>query len=500
MAEIEADIVSAHSRELPPAPNVAAAESQLADAGRLSGRLRTIDVIVAVIAASGPIAAVGGYIPLIIIYGNGSGAPAALLAAGTLLMIFTAGYTAMTRYMTNPGALYAYVTTGLGRPAGLATSFAAVVTYGSFLIGVYAFFGLVTDGLVQGTFHGPHIAWWVYGLACWVFVTVLSYLQIEVSAKVLLVALTAEIALILVWDVGTTARGGAHGLDAGPFSWGQFSQGSIGLAMLFAMGLFVGFETTAIYREETSNPNKVIPRATYAAVAIMGVVYVGAAWVMVMGAASDHVAAAAAADPAGLFSTSVGQYLGHAAEDITAVLLCTSTIAGQLSCQNVLSRYVYSLGVDGILPARFGQAHHRHSSPHRAAVLVSVVVLVLEILLILGGRDATTIYAQFGGLLFYGLLIELALASAAILAFFIRRRDLRASVWSRYCSPAIALAAFTTILYLCTVNFTIVSGGSTAVATAFVSAAWGICVIGFIWALVLRRRKPDVYRRIGRNS
>lgn len=502
MAGSDGDKMSPAPDVIPPSPSTAAAGDEVREAHRrgLAGRLRTVDVIVAVVAASGPIAAVGGYIPLIIAYGNGSGAPAALVAAAALLIIFTAGYTAMTRYMTNPGALYAYVTAGLGRPAGLAASCLAIVTYGSFLVGVYAFFGLVTDGLVQGTLNGPAIPWWIYGLSCWVAVSVLSYLQIEVSAKVLMVALTAEVAIILVWDIATISQGGAGGLDLSPFTWGHFSQGSVGLAMLFAMGLFVGFETTAIYREETRNPARAIPRATYTAVAFMGILYSGAAWVLIMAVGTDQVTAAATADPAGLFSTTVGQYAGQIAQDVTAILLVTSTLAGQLSCQNVLSRYLYSLGVDGILPTRFGQAHDRHGSPHRAAVLVSVVVLGFLAVLIATGADATTIYAQFGGLLFYGLLLIITLTSLAILVFFLKNRHLEAGIWARYFSPGIALVALSVICYLGTTNFKILSGGSTTIAVTFVAVTWGFAFAGAGYALVLRRIKPDVYQRIGRNS
>lgn len=503
MAESEADALSATTPvDVPTSPSTAAAagETEGADRGGLSGRLRTIDVIVAVVAASGPIAAVGGYVPLIIAYGNGSGAPAALVAAALLLIIFTAGYTAMTRYMTNPGALYAYVTTGLGRPAGLAASCLAIVTYGSFLIGVYAFFGLVTDDLVQNVLGGPALPWWLYGLACWVAVSILSYFQIELSAKVLMVALALEVAIIVVWDIATISQGGAAGLDLGPFTWGQFSQGSVGLAMLFAMGLFVGFETTAIYREETRDPRRAIPRATYSAVILMGVLYAIAAWALVMAVGADQIAAAATSDPSGLFSATVGQYAGRIAQDVTAVLLVTSTLAGQLSCQNVLARYLYSLGVDGVLPPRFGQAHYRHGSPHRAAVLVSVVVLAFLTVLVVAGGDATAIYAQFGGLLFYGLLLIITLTSLAILVFFIRHRDLEAGFWARYLSPGIALVALSVICYLGTTNFTILSGGSTAIAVAFVATVWGLAIASACYALVLRRINPDVYRRIGRNS
>ncbi|SEP44744.1 hypothetical protein [Amycolatopsis saalfeldensis] len=84
--------------------------------------------------------------------------------------------------------------------------------------------------------------------------------------------------------------------------------------------------------------------------------------------------------------------------------------------------------------------------------------------------------------------------------FFLRNRHLKASVWARYVSPSIALVAFAIICYLGTANFTILSGGSTGIAITFVGVTWGLAVAGLVYALVLRKRKPEVHRRIGRNT
>ncbi|MFP3458104.1 APC family permease, partial [Psychrobacter sp. SIMBA_152] len=56
---------------------------------------------------------------------------------------------------------------------------------------------------------------------------------------------------------------------------------SLGLALLFAVGNFFGFEATVVYREEVRNPNTTIPRATYLAVVGIGLFYALAAWAYV---------------------------------------------------------------------------------------------------------------------------------------------------------------------------------------------------------------------------
>ena len=55
--------------------------------------------------------------------------------------------------------------------------------------------------------------------------------------------------------------------------------GTAGIALAFAFASYIGFEATAIYGEESREPKKTVPRATYTAIILIGVVF---AFVVVM--------------------------------------------------------------------------------------------------------------------------------------------------------------------------------------------------------------------------
>ncbi len=49
----------------------------------------------------------------------------------------------------------------------------------------------------------------------------------------------------------------------------------MGSVLALAFGAFIGFEATAIYREEARTPNRTVPRATYVAVGFLGLAVPG---------------------------------------------------------------------------------------------------------------------------------------------------------------------------------------------------------------------------------
>ncbi|MEV0735120.1 hypothetical protein AB0I51_03960 [Streptomyces sp. NPDC050549] len=75
------------------------------------------------LAFDAPLATLVGFIPVVIGFGNEPGAPA---AAGVILGLFAVGFPAMGRRLPDPGAFYAYITAGPGRPIGLGASFLAL--------------------------------------------------------------------------------------------------------------------------------------------------------------------------------------------------------------------------------------------------------------------------------------------------------------------------------------------------------------------------------------
>ena len=117
----------------------------------------------------------------------------------------------------------------------------------------------------------------------------LGYRHIDLSAKVLGVALVLEIGVVLVLDVVIFATGGADGIDVESFTPATIMSGSLGVAVLFALTGFIGFEATAVFRDEARNPERTIPRATYLAVLIIGGFYALSCWALVLGSGTTHV-------------------------------------------------------------------------------------------------------------------------------------------------------------------------------------------------------------------
>ncbi|MGW4339698.1 APC family permease [Rhodococcus koreensis] len=469
---------------------------------RLAGNMGTADVAFTVLAFNAPLSVVVGFVPVIIGAGNQLGAPVTYLAAGALLLLFAVGFTTMSRHLPNPGAFYAYITAGLGREVGLGSAFIALFSYIFVLVGGYAFGGLALNSLVHDVLHGPDIPWWTWVLVLQSIAGVLGYFKIDLSAKVLTLLMCGELLIVAIWDAVVLFDGGPEGRTITSFSSSSIFSGSVGLAILFGITCFSGFEATAIFREEVRDPERTIPRATYIAIAAMAGMYALAAYVLITGYGPSAVVEATAADPTGSVTASFQTYVGTVAVDAVTILLCTSIFAANLATHNVTARYLYSLSVDKVFPSQIGAVHGKHGSPHRASLLTSAISVVFLLGLALAQVSATSLYATLVGIGGYALIVLLLLTSVAVVPYFLRRRPegVQLNIWKMVLAPFIAAGGFAVALYLATDNITLLTGQSQTVSNIVLAIAYGMFVLGFVVALVLRRRRPATYARIGRQD
>jgi amino acid transporter len=189
--------------------------------------------------------------------------------------------------------------------------------------------------------------------------------------------LVFEIAIVLALVSVVVARGGDSGLDLAPFEPSNISSGAPGIGLMFAIASFIGFEATAIFRDEARDPDRTIPRATYMSVLGIGVFYTLAGWALVMAWGADNVVARAAEDPGVLIIDTMHRYLGPVGEIGVNVLLLTAMFAAILSFHNVLTRYQHSMASAGVLPHVIAAVHHRHGSPYRASFLQTITAAIL---------------------------------------------------------------------------------------------------------------------------
>ncbi|MDR6989166.1 amino acid transporter [Paenarthrobacter nitroguajacolicus] len=465
---------------------------------KLSGNMGVGELVMNVLAFSSPLTTVAGTLPVMLLF-SGHTAPGIYLLVTLMLLIFSVGFVKMSRSVEAPGGFYSFVTAGLGKPAGLGGALLALVGYA--FIGFFApsLFALTLQSFVVNTLGGPDIPWYWYGLGIVAVTTLLAYNRIDLSAKVLTVVMLLESAVVIIFDVAAFVSGDvSQGVG---FSMPWITDAGLGLALLFAVGNFFGFEATVIYRDEVKNPDRTIPRATYLAVVGIGLFYAVAAWAYTAFLGADNVQEAAKANTVNLFNDGATALVGKIFADIGVVLLITSILASMLSIQNIAARYSFSLAVDGALPKALGRVHPRHKSPYVSAVGVGLLWAVATVVFTVVGVAPETLYPIASGSGTFSVLLLMFITSFAVLVYFVRRRSFAPeSVWKTIVAPIVSVIFLGLITYLAIANYPELIGGSAVMTAIFMTFTFALFFGGIIYAYFLRSKRPDVYARLGRQK
>lgn len=475
---------------LQPAPELSSDE-KLA-----KNRLGVVAIVFFVVAAAAPLVGMTGAVPVAIVLGNGAAAPGAYLAAGLVLLVFSVGYAAMSHRVSNTGAFFAYVGRGLGIIPGVGSAFVSLLAYLAIQLAVYGFFGALAAGQMDAEL-GIDLSWWAWALLAWAVVTALSALSVDIGAKVLGVLMLVEVlSLALLAVVVLFQGGGPDGLDfaasfapSNVFAGGL--AGSAGIALAFAFASYIGFEATAIYAEETKDPKRSVPIATYSAVALIAILFALTSWAVVSGVGSDNVVEEVAvrssvegtplADPAAVLFSVADEYVGTWLSELMSWLVLSSLFAGLLAFQNSAARYFFSMGRAGVLPRALGRVNGR-SAPAMGSIATSVVTFAVIALFALTDKDPVlNLFNWFSGLAVLAILLVELLVSIAVIAFF-RRQPEGQKPWNTLIAPVLAIIGLGLAMYLIMARFGLLAGtaaeGVDPTVEAFKLSATG-------WILVL---------------
>jgi amino acid transporter len=463
--------------------------------GRLvSGVLGTSDIVFMVMAAAAPMAVVVALMPMAFAFGNGGGVPGTYLLAIGAMLLFAVGYVRMIPFVQNAGAFYAYITASFGRTWGLAAAYVAALAYFSLSCSTLAALAYFTAQFFE------HVTPWRLDWSVWAFASIvltcwLSYHQITLAAKVLAVALVAEIALILLLDVAIVVVHGLRAFDLRDFAASHVLAPGLGISAIYAFNGMIGVEGTAIYQEEARARQITIPRATYIAVLMVGLFYVFTAWCLTSAVGAERVSAVAKADP-GLFVEKQSlAHLGPWGANAVSLLVLTSSFAAVLALFNNSARYLYALGRDGVLPRALARTHPAHHSPYVAGFVLTAALLIVFVLAVVAQLDPlVNIATALVGVGSVGLMALLALTSLTIPVFFARRSVYG---WATTVAPAIGgltIAAATLMAFL---NYPALTGVDSILINHLPYALIVVALIGALQAQRLRAKHPRVYACIG---
>jgi amino acid transporter len=459
-------------------------------------RLGVPAVVFFVMSAAAPLTVVAGVVPTGLAVTGLTGISIAFLAVAVVLALFSVGYVAMARHIANAGAFYAYIARGIGRPVGVGASWLALLAYNMFQCASYGGFGAIASPLFKDWF-GIDVSWWVLALVVWAMVAVLGVLDVSVNGKVLATLLVAEITLVAVFSFSDLSTPNFHPSSA-PLDPGSLVGTGAGALLVMAITGFVGFEQSVVFSEESRDPRRTVPRATYIAITLIAVLYAFAAWAMISAAGDDVVGRAVKEGP-DLFFNVASDRLGSTALHLGHALFLTSLIAAMISFHNIIARYTFSLGREGVLPRAFGRTVPGTGAPKNGSLAQSVVGLLVIVVYAVAGWDPLVQLFFWGGTGGgIGVLLLITVTSIAVIGYFARHRE-GESAWHRLGAPVVASVLLIIVTYLALTNIATLFGvepGSDP--TWVVPTAFAVVVVaGVIWGLVLRSTRPRVYDGIG---
>ncbi|WP_283133653.1 APC family permease [Rhizohabitans arisaemae] len=465
-----------------------------------ANRLGVGAVVYFVLSAAAPLTVVAGVVTTGYAVTGIIGLPIAFLAVGAVIAVFAVGYVAMARHMANAGAFYSYIAQGLGRPAGVGGAWVALTAYNALQVGLYGAFGAAAAPLLE-QWLSLSLEWWLLGLIAWALVAALGLMRVDFNGTILAVLITAEIVVILLFNLADLVNPAAGGVatTATVFSPGALFAPGVGALLVIAVTGFVGFESSVVFSEESRDPRRTVPYATYISIAVIAGLYAFSSWAMTMAVGADRIVEFSQKNATETIFVLAADHLGATIVDIARVLFATSVFAAAVSFHNTTSRYIFALGRERVLPAYFGKTSARTGAPRSGSIAQSVLgFTVIVVFAVLGLDPVVDLFYKAGTLGGFGVLLLITATSLSVLRYFARNPG-GENVWRRLIAPGVACVLLGVFSYLAVSNFTTLLGVPPDSALGWVLPGLYLvaAVGGLLWGLSLRGRNPEVYARIG---
>jgi amino acid transporter len=462
-------------------------------------RLGVFSVIMFAMTAAAPLLVVGGLVTSGWAATGIIGLPLAFVVIGLALAVFSVGYVAMARHVTNAGAFYSYIARGGSKSLGVGASFIAVLAYNLLQIGLYGAFGVFAQGFLTEKLSWT-LHWWAYALIAWAVVALMGALRVDINSRILAVLLAVEVLVVIIFDI--VDLGHPHGgtVSLTTFAPHNLFVTGVGAAFAIAVTGFTGFEAAPVFSEESRHAKRTVPAATYLAIAVMGILYAITAWSIAVGDGANNVVADARKSQSSLIFDVAGRVLGANSfiVNLGNILLLTSVFAALVSFHNSVTRYSFALGRERVLPAALGRTRPRSGAPLVASIVQSTLALIVILTYAINGWDPLLkLFFWLGTTGGFGILILLVATSISVIKFFAKDHA-GETIWTRIIAPLIATIVLGYVAYETLNAYGLLLDSPTSPARWILPTLYVIAAaIGIIWAYILRSTKPDIYAAIG---
>lgn len=395
-----------------------------------------------------------------------TGGRVALAYVVTLVaMVFTAlSYSRMVRAFPVSGSAYTYTQRTFGPHVGFLAGWSLLLDY---------LFLPMINYLVAGIYLNaqfPAVPIFAWALLFIVAVTVLNVVGITSIARANTIIIAVQTVFIVVFVALSVAKLG--GSTAGSPSLPFAGDGSVtGMSVIFAGAAilclsFLGFDAVSTMAEEAERPTVDIPWAIMLVTVGGGLLFVLLSY---LAQVAYPATTFADVDSAAVEVTkSLG---GSAMSTFFTAAYVAGCFGSALTSQASVSRILFAMGRDGVLPRPFGSVWARFQTPTVAILVVSVLSLGVLVL------DLTTL----ASLISFGALVAFTVVNLSVVKHYWvdqRRRD--GAAWLTFLLLPLIGVALTAWLW------TSLSGIALTVGLSWLG-------VGFVYLLVLTRgftRKP----------
>ncbi|MDG4847474.1 APC family permease [Peribacillus frigoritolerans] len=306
-------------------------------------------------------------------------------ALTAIAILFTAfSYGSMVAAFPVSGSAYTYAQQAINPYIGFLTGWTVMMDY--LLVPMLSY--VIAANYMNAIF--PEIPNWIWILGLTVLVTTISYVGINVTAKVnniIVLVQLSIIAIVTIFLIKFISQGGGMGSF---FSWdvfvnsSEFAKPEVGWGVIFTGASilvlsYFGFDAVTMVAEEAINPRVNVPRAVLIICAGAGLLFTTVSYFMLL------------AWPAGWseftdVNTGALELFKKIGLGIFAVIYPFFTligaIAGPLAAQTSCSRMLCKMGGDRIIPKFFGYIHPKKATPTNSILFIgslSLTALFLDV-------------------------------------------------------------------------------------------------------------------------
>jgi amino acid transporter len=381
----------------------------------------------------------------------GQGATWAFVFAIIGVSLVAYGFIKLSQYISHTGSVYALVGKTLGPRAGFIAGFALFGAYATIGTGSTIEIALFFNQFLHGIGIGDFSEWIWTAIIALVIVFALSFTEIRVITRVLLISELIGAALVVILSVVILVRTGTGHAPGGQdlnLDFLKLPSGTgvseIASAAVFGFLAFAGFEGAAALGEETRDPKREIPRAIKIAVVIVGIFFL----LTIVGQAVGYGATPKGAEAFvnGSAYADLGQaYVGKTLAVLLNFVASLSLFAITLGTLNGAARISYALARDAGVSGRLVRLS-RSGAPVATLAVICTFVLIFMVGQRLAGtgvEDATFYWLTIGTI---ALLVAYALATLGALRFLFLSGPAKAPRW-QIIIPILALAFVVYTIY-----------------------------------------------------